>query len=315
MFQSTLGLWQILARQEQIPGAALNDSWQKAIAPFASIVTSAQLFDASRTSLGEVLRAAGARADVSQDEIIAMLAGPEQTSNEGQQVRREIAGKIRSVIDAQRLVSLDTLFELGNGLNQMAEGKAMADSLIRLAGQLREFEMPKPLFTTRERSEWASGLYNNRHTTLQMETDLAKVIKSPNSPQQVGEARGQLVPFLRDTLVGLNYAYYEPPGAQMLHNNPLFVRSHDFSGEMTMGGEQAWQTPRLFGRGWSASGGAHLAGSLADLPYVLAEVEQDFIVPENVQSLIWEDLVPGLLTDAVLPRWWGVSQNELHAVA
>ena len=118
--------------------------------------------------------------------------------------------------------------------------------------------------------------------------------------------------------MGLNYAYYEPPGAQMLHNNPLFVRSHDFSGGDYSGThlpeEQAWQTPRLFGRGWTASGGAHLIGSLADLPYVLAKVEQDFIVPKNVQSLIWEDLVPGLMTSAVLPRWWGVTRNELHAV-
>jgi hypothetical protein len=84
---------------------------------------------------------------------------------------------------------------------------------------------------------------------------------------------------------------------------------------MTMGGEQAWQTPRIYGRGWSASGGAHLAGSLADLPYVLAQTEQDFIVPENTQSLIWEDLVPDMLTSAVLPRWWRVSRNELRAVA
>jgi hypothetical protein len=148
-----------------------------------------------------------------------------------------------------------------------------------------------------------------------MQIDLVNIIKSPASPAQLTEARGLLVPFLRDGLVGLNYAYYEPPGAQMLHNNPLFVRSHDFSGEMTRGGEQAWQTPRLFGRGYTASGGAHLAGSLADLPYVLAQVEQDFIVPENVQSLIWEDLVPGLVTSAVLPRWWRVTRNELHAVA
>jgi hypothetical protein len=70
----------------------------------------------------------------------------------------------------------------------------------------------------------------------------------------------------------------------------------------------------LFGRGWAASGGAHLVGSLADLPYVLARVEQDFTVPENVQALIWDELVPGLLINAVLPRWWGVSREELHAV-
>jgi hypothetical protein len=152
-----------------------------------------------------------------------------------------------------------------------------------------------------------------------MRTDLSKVFKGPSSPADLAEARGQLAPFLRDTLVGLNYAYYEPPGAQMLHNNPLFVRSHDFSGgdysgESATAGEQVWRTPRLFGRGWTASGGAHLIGSMADLPYELAKVEQDFIVPQNVQSLIWEDFAPGLVTSAILPRWWGVTRNELHAV-
>jgi hypothetical protein len=148
-----------------------------------------------------------------------------------------------------------------------------------------------------------------------MRTDLAKVLKSPHSKAQLEEARGQLVPFFRDTLVGLNYAYYEPPGAQVLHNNPLFVRSHDFSGDTVQGVERVWQAPLLFGAGSPAGGGAHLIGSLADLPYALAEVEQDFLAPENVQALIWREMVPGLLTKATLPRWWGVSGNELHAVA
>src|SRR6185369_12343586 len=42
---------------------------------------------------------------------------------------------------------------------------------------------------------------------------------------------------------------------------------------------------------------------------------QDFIAPQNVQALIFRELVPGLLTSAVLPRWWEVSDHELHAVA
>ena len=100
----------------------------------------------------------------------------------------------------------------------------------------------------------------------------------------------------------------------MILHNPLFVRGHDFLGVNTPQGYLPWKTPRMEGRGSAASGGAHLVGSLADLPYVLAEVEQNFIVPENVQSLIWEDLVPSLLVSAVLPRWWRVTPNELHAV-
>jgi len=123
-----------------------------------------------------------------------------------------------------------------------------------------------------------------------------------------------LASFQRDTLVGLNYAYYAPPGAQALHNNPLLVRSHDFSAETVGGIKAVWQASHLFGEGSPAGGGAHLVGSLADLPYVLAEIEQDFIVPENVQALIWRELVPGLMTSAVLPRWWGVGGSELHAI-
>jgi len=314
IFQANIGIWQILARQGQINSAQLKDSWQKVVKPFDSVVSSPQLFEAGRDSLGEMLLAATGRRNCSQDEVIDLLAGPKQTTVEGQRTHEEVANRIRSVLDGQRLVSLDTIIGLGEGLEALARGEAVADQLIPLAGELREFEMPRPIFSSGERTQWATGVYNNRHTELQMRTDLLKVIKSPSSREQVAEARGQLAPFFRDTLVGLNYAYYEPPGAQMLHNNPLFVRSHDFSGDTVTGVEQIWQAAQLFGEGSPAGGGAHLVGSLADLPYVLAEVEQDFIAPENVQALIWRELVPGLMINATLPRWWGVSQTELHAV-
>jgi len=315
IFQSNVGLWEILARQGQIPAANLNGSWQAVISPFAAgTASSAQLFDSARTSLRELWRSAEGRPNLSQDEVIALLAGPNQPNPDGQRVRQELADRMRSVLYGQRLVSLDTLLALGVGLNELAQGKDVGDTLIPLAGQLREFEMPRPMFTASERSEWAAGFYNTRHSSLQTRTDLAKLIKSPNSRKDLADARGLVVPFLRDTLVGLNYAYYAPPGAQILLNNPLFVRSHDFSGEMAIGGGQSWRVPHVFGSGLPAGGGAHLAGSLADLPFVLAEAEQDFIVPENVQALIWHELVPGLVSSSVLPRWWGVTRNELHAV-
>jgi hypothetical protein len=314
IFQANIGIWQILVRQGEIPATGLNDSWQKVVKPFGKVLSAAQLFDAGRDSLGDLMLAASGQRNRSQDEIIDLLAGPQQASPDGQRVHQEMANGIRSVLDGQRLVSLDTVMALGDGLDAMARGAAVSDSLIPLAGELREFEMPRPIFSSGERTQWATGIYNNRHTELQMRTDLAKVIKSPGSREQVAEARGQLTPFLRDTLVGLNYAYYEPPGAQVLHHNPLLVRSHDFSGDTVAGVEHVWQAPQLFGEGSPAGGGAHLVGSLADLPYVLAQVEQDFIAPENVQALIWRELVPGLMISASLPRWWDVSQSELHAI-
>jgi len=316
MYQAVVGLWQILARQHQIPEELQSDSWKRVIYPFGGIQSSEQLFDAARNSLQELWQAASGKLAFSQENLLATLAGPTSSDAGGEQVRQVLAGRMRTALDAQRLVSLDTLFQLADGLQNMAQGKAVSESLMRLAGQIREFEMPQPIFTNRERSEWASGLHNNPHPTLQTRIDLSKVLNRPNrSPKELTEAPGLLTPFFRDTLVGLNYAYYEPPGAQMLRNNPLLVRSHDFSGQMTPGGDEAWQTPRMFGRGWTASGGAHLVGSLAELPYAMAQVEQDFIVPENIQSLIWADLVPSLITSAVVPRWWRVTATELRAAA
>src|ERR671930_165754 len=111
-----------------------------------------------------------------------------------------------------------------------------------------------------------------------MRANVAKVLKTASRPE-VEDARGQLAPFLRDTLVGLNYAYYDPPGAQLLRANPLFVRSHDFSGDTVAGVEGLWRAPQLFGEGSPAGGGAHFVGPLADLPFVLSDAEQDFTAP------------------------------------
>ena len=312
--QGNVGLWQILARQRQIPQGQLNESWQAVLKPFVKIHSGAQVYEAGEASLRELLRVATGKPRTSQDEIIELLAGPRPSSAEGKRMHDRIANNMRSVLDSQRLLSLDTLYAIGNGLQEKLQGKTVDQGVVTLAEQLREFEMPRPIFKGSERSEWAAGIYNNSHTDSEMRTDLTRVLTSSASRNQLEDGLGDLAMFQRDTLVGLNYAYYEPPGAQALHNNPLLVRSHDFSAETVGGIKAVWQAPHLFGEGSPAGGGAHLVGSLADLPYALAEIEQDFIVPQNVQALIWRELVPGLVTSAVLPRWWGVDGTELHAI-
>ena len=300
-FQATVSIWQILARQGEIRREDLNASFQKILKPWGKINSPVQMFDAGRASLKEIALAATDKPQLSQDQIIELLAGPMQVGAEAQRMHQLVANRMRAVLEAQRLISLDTIVNLGDGLHEVSYVKAQQATLLPLAQELREFEMPQPIFKNSERDQWAAGIYNNHHTEAQMKADLTKVVKAPNSPEQLAEARGHLSSLLRDTLVGLNYAYYEPPGAQILHNNPLFVRSHDFSGDTVTGVEkQAWQAPQLFGAGSPAGGGARLVGSLADLPYVLADAEQDFIAPENVQALI---LAPGRARTSRRARW------------
>ncbi len=313
--QANIGLWQILARQGQIPKEQLNTSWQNAVQPFIGVSSPVQTFEATRASLQSILVAATGKANLTQDQIVDLLAGPAQESDDGQRVHQELVRRIRAVFDDQRLVSLDTLFGLYDGFTEMAHGANISAQLLPLAGNLREFEMPRPVFSGGEKIEWSPIVYTSRHAELQARTDLTKILRTPASPAQLEAARGQLTPFLRDSLVGLNYAYYEPPGAEVLHNNPLFVRSHDFSSISVQGVEHIWGPGGLIGVGATAGGGAYLMGSLADLPFALASTEQDFIAPKNVQALIWKETVPGLLVSAVLPRWWAVSRGELHSAA
>ena len=264
------------------------------------------------SSLGAVVLRRDRKASWSQDDIIKLLAGPVQETRTAARTRgngrsdprgagRPAAGLARYAVRSERRLTAD------------GAGRNVGDRLVPLAEELHGFEMPQQIFTKNEKVEWAPTIYTSRHAELQIKTDLTKTLKTPPLMHS-WKRREELAPFVRDTLVGLNYAYYEPPGAQVLHNNPLFVRSHDFSGFSIMGAERPWETPELFGIGMPAGGGAYLIGSLTDLPYALAMAEQDFIAPENVQALIWKAVVPDLLVSATLPRWWNISPNELHAV-
>ena len=70
----------------------------------------------------------------------------------------------------------------------------------------------------------------------------------------------------------------------------------------------------MFGTGWPANAGGRLVGSLAALPYALAEAEQNFLIPTREQALIWGDLVPQMILSAMIPRWWNVTPLQLHWV-
>ena len=119
-------------------------------------------------------------------------------------------------------------------------------------------------------------------------------------------------PLLRDTLLGFNYAYYAPPGAQILYTNPVFVRGHDFIG--AQGNNATWRPTEVYGTGWPTNAGGRLVGSLVTLPYALADAEQNFLVPTQTQALIWGDLVPQMILSAKTPRWWNVTPSQVHWV-
>src|SRR4029078_133883 len=82
-FQASVGLWQILARQGELPPAQLYVSWQGVLSTSEKVRSSGQVFDAGVSSVGELFRAATGKQHVSQDELIELIAGPRQSLSEG----------------------------------------------------------------------------------------------------------------------------------------------------------------------------------------------------------------------------------------
>jgi hypothetical protein len=217
------------------------------------------------------------------------------------------------ILDAQRIVSLDDIFELANHLDQLSQGEKLNTALVnKLAARMSEIPIPRATLSAVEKNALSFGYWTEKHIDAERKLNLrASVDKS--SGDKLREVRGLLAPLLRDTLVAYNYAHYAPPGAEVLYTNPVFVRSHDFIGVQSA--NHMWRATEVFGSGWPSNGGGRLVGSLAGLPYALAEAEQNFLVPDQTQALIWGDLVPQMMLSAVIPRWWNVTPAQLHWVA
>ena len=135
-FQATVGIWQILARQGQIPSSELNDSWQRTVKPFAAVRSAAQVFDAGRASLGEVVRTAFGKSYASQDEIIELLAGPEQTIQKQKRRIRNWPIELRPSWMASASCPLDTLFALGMVWMKLRRENQPTVHWFQLAGQI-----------------------------------------------------------------------------------------------------------------------------------------------------------------------------------
>jgi hypothetical protein len=311
--QALIGLWQILVRQANIPSDSADPVLAGILAQFTKIGNDRDVFDGGRAGVTALLKATDSPKGVSaQDRMIDLLAGtvPEEFSDTHEEMSRNL---IR-VFEAQRLVSLTTLFDLADNLENVGRGQPLNTALTgRLAARISDIQLPRSAMTAVEKNSMAFGYWTEQHIDGQRKLNLRSSIdKAAKDPAKLADLRGELAPFLRDTLVGFNYMHYAPPGAQILRTNPLFVRSHDFIG--VQGTEQTWKGTIVYGSGWPSSAGGRLVGSLASLPYALAEAEQNFLIPTREQALIWEGLVPQMMLTAVVPRWGNISPSQIHWV-
>jgi hypothetical protein len=271
------------------------------------------IFEAGRAGIRALLEATGSPQDASpQDRLIALLAGNPNDQERG--VHEEMVTALNTRFTTQRLVSIKDIFDLADHLERVSRGESFNVAMAnRLAARISEVRLPRSSLSSEESNSFQQGNWIEKHIQRQRSMNLNRAVDKANGrPEELLEIRGTLAPILRDSLVGLNYIYYSPPGAELIRANPLFVRSHDFMGPQQ---RRSWSRPRLSGTGWPNSAGGRMVGSLNGLAFALANAEQDFLIPSERQALIWQDLAPQIMIGATVPRWWGVTQAEQHYVA
>ena len=315
IFQSLAGLWQVWYRDHLLAPQQAESALNAITTRFQKPNENArELFDAGRGALMALLAACGvdAKADP-QEQTLNLLAGSLKPSDPD--MHAQMVADLVRIIEAQKLVSLKTLLELDDQLQAPAKGdKSDSALLAKLAARASDLNLPKPSLPSAERLSYSFGYWVDRHLDAERRLNLrAQIDRVQGQPEKLRDLRGLLTPLLRDTLSGMLYAYYAPPGAQVLYTNPVFVRSHDFNGIQAI--SQTWKQTDVVGTGWPSSVGGRLVGSLAGLPYALADAEMNFLIPTREQALIWGDLVPQLLVGAKAARYWTVTPSQLRWVS
>jgi hypothetical protein len=312
--QAVVGLWQIFCRQGAIAPPEADAALAGILDNFGKSKNNLELFDGARASVKILLKATHSPDNApAQDRMIDLLAGVAESSDADS--HRVVVQNMMQIFEAQRLISLSTLFDLADNLDALSRGERPNTSLLnKLASKISEIQLPRAALSSVEKNSMSFGYWTEKHIEMERKVNVrAAIDKAGNDAEKLKDIRSMLAPFLRDSLVGLNYVHYAPPGAQILQTNPLFVRSHDFLG--VQGTNHTWKNTEVFGTGWPSSAGGRLVGSLSGLPYALAEAEQNFLIPSREQALIWGDLVPQLMLSAKIPRWWNVTPDQMHYVA
>jgi hypothetical protein len=313
--QALVALWQICVRNGAIPPAEADRALAAILDKFAKVRNHTELFASAVDGLEVIFRATGSPASLSaQDRMLDLLAGTGKASDD--EAHQRLLEEMMGFFESQKLVPLDVILDVARHLDALAEGRGQLDTALinRLESRLTEVNLPYEGLSTVEKSGLSFGYWAQRHVERQRRMKLrADIQKAGRDAESLRNLKGDLAPILRDTLVGFVYIHYAPPGAQVLRTNPLFVRAHDFLG--MPGSNQTWQLTEVFGTGWPSNAGGRLVGSLSGLPYALAEAEQNFLVPDREQALIWADLVPQMILSAKVPRWWNVSAAQMHWLA
>src|SRR5260370_1262752 len=143
MIQALAGLWQILVRQNSISESESDGVLAELLTPFTKITGERDLFDAGRSGVKALLKATHSPENVSaQDRMLDLLAGTAAVNSTDS--HQQLVEDMIRIFEAQRLVSLNTLFELADNLGNVTRGAKLNTALAgKLATRLSPIQLPR----------------------------------------------------------------------------------------------------------------------------------------------------------------------------
>ncbi|MGB9606725.1 MAG: hypothetical protein ACPL88_12690, partial [Bryobacteraceae bacterium] len=215
--QALASLWQIFCRHGFIAENEADGTLADLLSPFLKLRSARELFDAGRAGVARLLAATGSPKNAPpQERMIELLAGVSRSQDP--ETENRVIEEMMRLFEAQRLIPLNLLFEVADHLDAVARGERVNTALLnRLAARLGDIQPPRAALSTIEKNAFAYGYWTERHIEAQRRLNLRGAVeRAAGDPARVRELRGLLAPLLRDTLVGLNYIHYAPPGGQLL---------------------------------------------------------------------------------------------------
>ena len=175
-FQALAGLWQIFVRQGQVPAAEADSALSGTLKGFNEISNDADVFAAARDGFVNLLQAAGV-SDLSspQEATIDLLAGAPEPGEEG--VHEQMAAKLRTLFNQQRLISIKTLLDLADHLERVSRGESFNVAMAnRLAADISEVRLPDSQLSTQEANILQNGDSVESHIRRQRSMNLRRSV-------------------------------------------------------------------------------------------------------------------------------------------
>jgi hypothetical protein len=172
-YQSLLSLWQIFVRQHSIPDAQADSTFSGIVGGFATVKNNRDLFDAGRNGIKLLLGASSTTITDPQIKMVDMLAGGSTDETHEQMVQ-----ELLRILEAQRIVSLDTLFQLADHIDAIAKGGKLDPKLVnQLASRISQIQLPRASLSTNEKNAMGFGFWTEKHIDAERRLNLRASIE------------------------------------------------------------------------------------------------------------------------------------------